>query len=209
MHQERKPTTVSQLLTQIQDLQKKVHSLSDAREFHDPETANTSGATHVPIQPSTVPGPRTMPSRDSGLPHDTRNIVGTSGNFFERLPAREGRTSTFFGSRTFVSISWMCKKQTSVSHTSTESEIISLDAGLRMDGIPALDLWDLVIEVLRSTNNTAKPGRSVQGNLYGTGDHSINKTKNKTQTEKSKRDVEQLSSVDYVPTATHSSQDES
>ena len=29
----------------------------------------------------------------------------------------------------------MCKKQTSVSHSSTESEIISLDAGLRLDGI--------------------------------------------------------------------------
>ena len=38
---------------------------------------------------------------------------------------------------------WMCKKQTSVSHSSTEAEIIYLDAGLRMDGIPALDLWDL------------------------------------------------------------------
>ena len=34
---------------------------------------------------------------------------------------------------------WICKKQTSVSHSSTEAEIISLDAGLRMDGIPALD----------------------------------------------------------------------
>ena len=33
----------------------------------------------------------------------------------------------------------MCKKQMSVSHSSTESEIISLDAGLRMDGLPALD----------------------------------------------------------------------
>ena len=37
----------------------------------------------------------------------------------------------------------MCKKQTSVSLYSTESEVISLDAGLRMDGILALDLWDL------------------------------------------------------------------
>ena len=36
-------------------------------------------------------------------------------------------------------ISWMCKNQTSVSHSSTESEIISLDAGLRLDGILALD----------------------------------------------------------------------
>ena len=30
----------------------------------------------------------------------------------------------------------MCKKQTSVSHSSTESEIISLDTGLRLDGLP-------------------------------------------------------------------------
>ena len=34
-----------------------------------------------------------MPCRDSGLLQDTRNIVGTSGNVFERLLAREGQTS--------------------------------------------------------------------------------------------------------------------
>ena len=51
------------------------------------------------------------------------------------------------GSRTFVPVSWMCKKQTSVSHSSTESEIISLDAGLRMDVLLAVDLRDIVIEV--------------------------------------------------------------
>ena len=39
----------------------------------------------------------------------------------------------------------MCKKQSSVSHSSTESEITSLDAGLRLDGITALTLgiWSL------------------------------------------------------------------
>ena len=42
----------------------------------------------------------------------------------------------------------MCKTQISVSHSSTESEIISLDAGLRLDGRPALDLWDLIVAVL-------------------------------------------------------------
>ena len=42
-----------------------------------------------------------------------------------------------FWSHTFVPTSWMCKRQTSVSHSSTESEIISLDAGLRLDGITA------------------------------------------------------------------------
>ena len=53
-----------------------------------------------------------------------------------------------FGSHTFVPISWMCNKQTSVSHSSTESEIISLDTGLRLDGLPALELWDFIVSVL-------------------------------------------------------------
>ena len=53
----------------------------------------------------------------------------------------------------FVPISWICKKQTSVSHSSTESEIISLDAGLRMDGIPALDLWDLIVTVFHGNTH--------------------------------------------------------
>ena len=44
------------------------------------------------------------------------------------------------GSHTFVPRGWMCKKQTSVSHSSTESESISLGAGLHMDGIPALSV---------------------------------------------------------------------
>ena len=96
MHQERNPTTVSQLLTQIQGLQNKVISLSDAREIYDPESGSSSGATHVPSQPSTIPIPRTMPRYDSGLLHDTRNYTGTSGNVFERPPAQEGRPSTFF-----------------------------------------------------------------------------------------------------------------
>ena len=60
-------------------------------------------------------------------------------------------TLCIFGSHTFVPTGWMCKKQTSVSHSSTESEIISLDAGLRLDGIPALDSWDLIVSVLGNT----------------------------------------------------------
>ena len=64
-----------------------------------------------------------------------------------------------FGSQTFVPISWMCKKQTSVSHSSTEAELISLDAGLRMDGIPALGLWDLVKEVFHSSPTQSKEAK--------------------------------------------------
>ena len=38
----------------------------------------------------------------------------------------------------------MCKKQTAVSHSSTESEIISLDTGLRLDGCL---LWSYGIQL--------------------------------------------------------------
>ena len=68
------------------------------------------------------------------------------------------RVLCIFGRRTF------CHHQVDVEETnvsisqfyrvcsSAESEINSLDAALRMDGIPALGLWDVVIEMLRSSN---------------------------------------------------------
>ena len=49
-------------------------------------------------------------------------------------------------------LSWMCKKKTAVSHSSTESEIISLDTGLRLDGLLALELWDLIVSFLGKTS---------------------------------------------------------
>ena len=56
----------------------------------------------------------------------------------------------------------MCKKQTAVSHSSPESEIISLDTGLRLDGLLALELWDLIVSVFgnisRVSDRTGKPG---------------------------------------------------
>ena len=54
----------------------------------------------------------------------------------------------------------MCKKLTSVSHSSTESEIVSLDAGLHMAGLFVLDFWDIVIEVLRTTKDDIQPGHT-------------------------------------------------
>ena len=85
----------------------------------------------------------------------------------------------------------MCKKQTSVTHSSTDSEIISLDAGLRIDGLLALDSWDVVIEVLRSSNSTKPP-------------EITNPNPNKREPR-----FDQLSNVDYVTPNVNSSQGES
>ena len=58
----------------------------------------------------------------------------------------------------------MCKKQTAVSHSSTEFEIISLDTGLRLDGLPALELWDLIVSVLGSISRVSdRTGKPVNG----------------------------------------------
>ena len=93
------------------------------------------------------------------------------GGDLEDSKSTSGRIPCIFGSHTFVPISWMCKKQTSVSHSSFEAEVISLDAGLRMDGISALDLWDLVIEAFHSSpnqTNKTKDVREPRGNLSAT-----------------------------------------
>ena len=80
----------------------------------------------------------------------------------EDSKSKSGGTLCVFGSHTFVPNSWMCKKQSSVSHGSTESEIISLDAGLRLDGIPALDLRDLIVPVFGNiTHNHDRTVRPV------------------------------------------------
>ena len=71
----------------------------------------------------------------------------------EDSESTSGGTLCIFGSHTFVPISWMCEKQASASHSSTESGIISLDAGLRLDGIPALDLWDLIVAILHGNTH--------------------------------------------------------
>ena len=58
----------------------------------------------------------------------------------------------------------MCKKQTSVSYSSTEANIISLGAGLRMDGVPAFTLWDLVIQIFHSVpNKIEQPKEELRG----------------------------------------------
>ena len=87
--------------------------------------------------------------QDSDFAGDIEDSKSTSGGIL-----------CIFVRHTFVPISWMCKKQTSVSHSSTEAEIISLDARSRMDCITALTFWDLVIEVFHSVpNRTDEPKR--------------------------------------------------
>ena len=88
----------------------------------------------------------------------------------------------------------MCKKQTAVSHSSTESEIISLDTGLRLDGLPAMELWDLIVSVLgnvsRVSDGSGKPDTDVQ------------------KRHKSQKKIDVMKDIDSVPSNVQSSRQE-
>ena len=99
----------------------------------------------------------------------------------EDSKSTSGRVLCIFGSRTFVPISWMCKKQTSVSHSSTESEIISLDAATQ--GIPK--------PTQASTRETVAVHQSTP-KIKQVSDQNVD-----------------LSNVDQVPSSAHPSEKES
>ena len=112
----------------------------------------------------------------------------------EDSKSTSGGTLCIFGSHTFVPICRMCKKQTAVSHSSTESEIISLDTGLRLDGLLALELWDLIVSAFGSVNQTSD--RTVRP---------VDTERNQNSHGK----INMLKNIDSVPSNVQSSRQES
>ena len=92
---------------------------------------------------------------DASFAGDLRDSKSTSGGVL-----------CLVGPSTFVPITWLCKKQTAVSHSTSEAEVIALDAGTRLEGLPSLLLWDLVIDVFEPGPGKAKaPSRFLPSEL--------------------------------------------
>ena len=72
------------------------------------------------------------------------------------------------GPRTFMPVTWLCKKQSAISHSSTEAELISLDTGLRVEGIPLLGLWSEVLQTFHPELRK-KPANLTSGNSENRG----------------------------------------
>ena len=98
------------------------------------------------------------------------------------------------GSHTFVPTSLMCKKQTAVSHSSTESEIISLDTGLRLDGLSALELWDLIVSVFGSVSQVSERSGQPHNDVH--------------KHHKSRKRINVMENIDSVPSHVQSSRHE-
>ena len=88
----------------------------------------------------------------------------------------------------------MCKKQNAVSHSSTESEFISLDTGLRLDGLPALELRDLIVSVL--------------GNVSRVSDRSGKPESDDHKHHKSHNEIDAMKDMDAVPSNVQSARQE-
>ena len=88
----------------------------------------------------------------------------------------------------------MCKKQTAVSHSSTESEIISLDTGLRLDGLPALELWDLIVSVMENVSRVSDRSGQPENDVH--------------KHHKSQRKINVMEKIDSVPSNVQSSRQE-
>ena len=112
----------------------------------------------------------------------------------EDSKSTSAETLCIFGSHTLVPISWMCKKQTAVSHSSTESELISLDTGLRLDGLLALELWDLIVSVL--------------GNVSRVSDRSGQPDNDVHKRHKSQKKIDVMEDIDSVPSNVQSARQE-
>ena len=82
---------------------------------------------------------------DASFAGDLRDSKSTTGGYL-----------CLVGPNTYVPINLMCKKQGAVSHSTAEAEVISLDAGLRLEGIPTLTLWSLVIDVFDPPSDPQK-----------------------------------------------------
>ena len=112
----------------------------------------------------------------------------------EDSKSTSGGTLCVVGSHIFVPKSWMCKKQTAVSHSSTESEIISLDTGPRLDGLPALEQWDLIVSVL--------------GNVSRVSDRSGQPESDVHKRQKSHNKIDVMKDIDLVPSNVQSARQE-
>ena len=89
----------------------------------------------------------------------------------------------------FLEVIHFCSKL-----SSTESEIISLDTGLRLDGLPALELWDLIVSVL--------------GNVSRVSDRSGQPDNDVHKHHKSQKKINVMENIDSVPSNVQSSRQE-
>ena len=84
-----------------------------------------------------------------GDPVESLNIVmycdANFGGDYNGSKSTSGAVVALVGPNSFAPVSAMCKMQNVVSPSSTEAEIVALDAGLRNEGLPILNFREYIL----------------------------------------------------------------
>jgi len=95
-------------------------------------------------------------------PEDCKIALFVDASFageIEDSKSTTGAILVLIGPNTFVPLFWLCKKQGAVSHSSSEAEVIALEAALRTEGIPALNLWEEILEMFSKDKNVGSDSK--------------------------------------------------
>ena len=95
---------------------------------------------------------------DASFAGDLRDSKSTTGAYI-----------CLVGENTFMPLTWICKKQGAVSHSSTEAEIIALEGSLRTEGLPCLQFWDIVLTTLKRIETKEAGTKTIPQHQSGKG----------------------------------------
>ena len=98
-------------------------------------------------------------------PKDLRLQLFADADFASDLTTRKSTIGLFLalaGPHSFFPLTAVSKKQSAVSHSTPEAEIIAADTALRTLGLPGMDLWDKVMKKL--LNEKAMPVKFMEDN---------------------------------------------
>ena len=89
-------------------------------------------------------------------PEDCQLMLFADASFAGDLKDSKSTTGGIMylmGPNTCVHLSHIVKKQGAVSHSSSEAEVIALDTCLRTEGLPALILWEKILDMFSTTQS--------------------------------------------------------
>ena len=88
---------------------------------------------------------------DADFAGDTRGSKSTSGSYI-----------AIVGPNTFAPVVAQCKKQTCVSHSSTESEIVACEYAVRTEGLQVLTFWEHVVQLMHPSKVPAHKRKDAE-----------------------------------------------
>ena len=110
MQQDQESRTVSLLQDQIQKSQDRMEFIEDSKIFQDLDSPSSFGSAHVAHQ-ALIPSSSKWPSREVGMPRNTREDMSIPGSVYDCQPARQVREESYNDSRNLAASSGIQRRE--------------------------------------------------------------------------------------------------